>query len=135
MPSWTGEKTSGALRIQVPAQAAALAGVREEVRRWLAAAGAERDEINDLTLACSEACANAVEHPTERAQAVISLAGEVSQRTVTLIVNDDGQWRPGPPEPDRGRGLTIIGALVDSLEILPSPSGTEVRLRRRLGSA
>ena len=135
MPSRTGEKMSGTLRIEVPAEAAALAGVREEVRRWLAAAGAHKDEINDLTLACSEACANAVEHPSERAHSLIRLAGEVTERTVTLIVNDDGQWRPGPPEPDRGRGLTIIRALVDSLEILPSRSGTEVRLRRRLGSA
>jgi anti-sigma regulatory factor (Ser/Thr protein kinase) len=135
MPSRTGEKTSGALCIEVPAEAAALAGVRVEVRLWLAAAGARKDEINDLTLACSEACANAVEHPTDRAHNVIRLAGEVTERIVTLTVNDDGQWRPGPPHADRGRGLTIIRALVDSVEILPSRSGTEVRLRRRLGNA
>jgi anti-sigma regulatory factor (Ser/Thr protein kinase) len=135
MPSRTGEKTSGALSMEVPAEAAALAGVRAEVRRWLASAGAQKDEINDLTLACSEACANAVEHPTARAVGVIRLVGEVTECTVTLIVNDDGQWHPGPPEPDRGRGLTIMRALVDSVEILPSGSGTEVRLRRRLAGA
>jgi anti-sigma regulatory factor (Ser/Thr protein kinase) len=132
MPTQTGETTRGALTMQVPAEAAALAGVREALRHWLADAGAQRDEINELTLACSEACANAVEHPTERGESVIRLAGHVAAGTVTLVVRDDGQWRTGPPQPDRGRGLAIMRALVDTLEITPSRSGTEVRLQRRL---
>ena len=31
-----------------------------------------------------------------------------------------------------GRGLPIIEAYVDDLEVSPSPAGTEVRMRRRL---
>ena len=118
--------------MQVRAEAAALAGVREALRHWLADTGAQKDEINDLTLACSEACANAIEHPAERGEGVIRLAGQFAAGTVTLVVRDDGQWRGGPPQPDRGRGLAIMRALVDTVEIIPSRSGTEVRLQRRL---
>ena len=36
--------------------------MRQLLRRWLRAHGAGEDEIYDITVACQEACANAVEH-------------------------------------------------------------------------
>jgi anti-sigma regulatory factor (Ser/Thr protein kinase) len=47
------------------------------------------------------------------------------------VVRDQGSWR----ETRRGvggRGLPIIEAYVDDLDIVRRPSGTEVRMRRRL---
>ena len=45
-----------------PADADVLASVRHLLRRWLRHHGATDDEIYDITVACQEACANAVEH-------------------------------------------------------------------------
>jgi serine/threonine-protein kinase RsbW len=48
---------------------------------------------------------------------------------VTVSVSDQGRWRPPPADPgDRGRGLTMIRAYVDSVEIVRGDSGTTLTL-------
>jgi anti-sigma regulatory factor (Ser/Thr protein kinase) len=51
---------------------------------------------------------------------------------VTLTVRDTGRWR-APRGPRRGRGLKIIAAAVDELDLRTSDAGTEVVMRHRLG--
>ena len=51
---------------------------------------------------------------------------------VHIRVRDRGTWRE-PSGGVGGRGLPIIEAYVDDLDVVRSPSGTEVRMRRRLG--
>jgi anti-sigma regulatory factor (Ser/Thr protein kinase) len=50
---------------------------------------------------------------------------------VEIRVRDRGSWRERR-DGVGGRGLPIIEAYVDDLEITRSPAGTEVRMRRRL---
>ena len=50
---------------------------------------------------------------------------------VTLIVRDSGRWR-APRGTHRGRGLKMIEAATDELEVNSSDAGTEVVMRRRL---
>ena len=50
-----------------------------------------------------------------------------------IRVRDRGSWRERRGDVG-GRGLPIIEAYVDEFEITPSPSGTEVRMRRRLSA-
>ena len=49
-----------------------------------------------------------------------------------FVVFDRGRWRPAGDYRWRGRGIAIMRALVDDVQIEPSPSGTTVVLRRRL---
>jgi anti-sigma regulatory factor (Ser/Thr protein kinase) len=53
---------------------------------------------------------------------------------VVLEVRDSGAWveRPDGPLPYRGHGLPLMEALVDTMDIERSASGTTVRLRRQL---
>jgi anti-sigma regulatory factor (Ser/Thr protein kinase) len=46
-------------------------------------------------------------------------------------VSDDGRWRPARGE-HRGRGLKIMQAATDTLEITSEDTGTEVVMSRRL---
>ena len=46
-------------------------------------------------------------------------------------MRDYGAWR-APREGDRGRGLSLMQALMDTVEVTPTPEGTTVRLRRTL---
>jgi anti-sigma regulatory factor (Ser/Thr protein kinase) len=46
-------------------------------------------------------------------------------------VRDYGSWRPERGD-ERGRGLVLMRALMDTVEVTPSAEGTTVRLRRRL---
>jgi anti-anti-sigma factor len=120
--------------LTVPGDPRLLAPARRALRQWLAQAGAEREEVEDLVLACGEAAANALEHAygpgddgTVRIEAVED-GGEVS-----ITVTDAGRWRPRAERPG-GRGFHLMSSLTDEVEVVPGSSGTAVHLRRRLGA-
>ena len=48
-----------------------------------------------------------------------------------ITVRDFGGWRE-PRGSDRGRGLPLMKALMDSVEVDPSSDGTTVQLRLRV---
>jgi anti-sigma regulatory factor (Ser/Thr protein kinase) len=50
-----------------------------------------------------------------------------------VTVRDFGAWRP-PRQPSRGRGLIVMRAAMDTVEVQPDEEGTTVVLRRRLGA-
>ena len=52
-------------------------------------------------------------------------------REVVITIRDYGAWR-APREGDHGRGLSLMRALMDTVEVSPTPEGTTVRLRRTL---
>jgi anti-sigma regulatory factor (Ser/Thr protein kinase) len=53
---------------------------------------------------------------------------------VQVTVCDDGRWRP-PRGTNRGRGLPLMRALMETVDIRQSDAGTVVVLERNLGSA
>jgi anti-sigma regulatory factor (Ser/Thr protein kinase)/putative methionine-R-sulfoxide reductase with GAF domain len=119
------------LVLEVSADPRMLSGARYSLRRWLRHSGAGREEAAEITLAVSEACSNAVEHAYSPAPATFMLEARRSDDGVTLIVRDGGRWRP-PRGRGRGRGLTIIKAAMDKVEVNTTPNGTEVIMHRRL---
>jgi serine phosphatase RsbU (regulator of sigma subunit)/anti-sigma regulatory factor (Ser/Thr protein kinase) len=120
------------LRTRWPAEPEALADVRHLLRRWLQRHGAGEDETYDITVACQEACANAVEHAYAPGPAGFELEIEHEGGEVRLTVRDRGAWRDARGT-HRGRGLPIMQALMDSVEIEQTAEGTAVHLRRALG--
>jgi anti-sigma regulatory factor (Ser/Thr protein kinase) len=50
---------------------------------------------------------------------------------VLLTITDSGGWREQRDD-DRGRGLDLIRALMDAVEVEPGEDGTVVRMRKRL---
>jgi anti-sigma regulatory factor (Ser/Thr protein kinase) len=59
------------------------------------------------------------------------MSGRIEGQTVDIEVRDFGAWRAAR-EGDRGRGLSLMQALMDTVEVTPTPEGTTVRLRRTL---
>jgi anti-sigma regulatory factor (Ser/Thr protein kinase) len=49
-------------------------------------------------------------------------------------VSDTGGWRE-PRKTDRGRGLELMRALMDDVELEAGDDGTTVRMRRKIGVA
>jgi anti-sigma regulatory factor (Ser/Thr protein kinase) len=126
-----GASPAGRLAVQLPADAAALGTLRQELRRWLLTAGADDDEAYDLTLAIAEAAASVAEHAEPHRAAVYDLSGTCVEGVVQIALRGFGRWRP-PPGTDRGRGLLVMQALVDELSVVHGDDGTEVRVRHRL---
>jgi anti-sigma regulatory factor (Ser/Thr protein kinase)/putative methionine-R-sulfoxide reductase with GAF domain len=121
------------MRLRLPADPQVLAQVRQMLRRWLRSKGAATDEIAAITLACGEACANAIEHAYAPRGATFELEAIHSGGLVTLAVRDTGSWRP-PRGQHRGRGLQMIEATVDEVDVRATSDGTEILMRRRLAS-
>lgn len=121
------------LRRHVPARPEELAPLRRALRTWLRESGAGDDLVYDVTLAASEACANAIEHPVGRRDRFIDLEARVVDAQIRLRVRDTGTWREPEPATRRGRGLVLIESLMDDIVIERSQEGTEVRMTRKLG--
>ncbi|MET7670420.1 SpoIIE family protein phosphatase [Micromonospora luteifusca] len=117
--------------LRLPADPTRLSVLRKRLEDFLVAHAVDETDVFDLTVAVSEAAANAIEHPVHPAEAVISVEVAIEDRTVTATVRDSGQWRESTGAGFRGRGLALIRALGD-LTVRRTDEGTEVTLRRQL---
>jgi serine/threonine-protein kinase RsbW len=124
---------------RLPRVAATVSTPRRELEDTLTALGVTADCRDDLMLALSEACANAVEHAGLGAEYQVTVTAdrhgcvaEIADCGVGLapVVPD----RPGATAlPVRGRGMAIIRACTDWLELDPvEPHGLAVRFGKRL---
>jgi anti-sigma regulatory factor (Ser/Thr protein kinase) len=60
------------------------------------------------------------------------LEARMEDDSVVITVRDRGSWREPRPGTHRGRGLGIMRATMDSVDVRSTDDGTEVVLRRRL---
>jgi anti-sigma regulatory factor (Ser/Thr protein kinase) len=114
-----------------PADAMVLAPMRHLLRRWLIGQGASNDDTYDITVAVQEACANAVEHAYAPGPAAFVFEAEKRGDAIVATVRDRGGWRD-PRGVNRGRGLPMMHALVDDVQVTRDDSGTTVTLTRAL---
>ena len=117
--------------LQLLADPERLASMRALLRRWLRHVEASDRELAEILIASGEAAANAIEHGSASPERSFRVSGAASGGEVELIVRDTGHWRPSRAD-GRGRGLVMMRALMDDVEVSPSPEGTTVRMRRRL---
>lgn len=120
------------LRTTWPASADTLATMRPLLRRWLARWGAAEDEIYDIIVSVQEAAANAVEHAYAPGAASYEVIGCYEDGVIAFQVRDRGRWRK-PRGTHRGRGISMMRALMETVEVTQDEEGTRVVLRRALG--
>lgn len=123
----TDDSSSTVLR--VPADPSQLAKVRHEVGQSARELSAEPDIADDLSLVVSELMTNAIQHSGDSDVTVLvqrqpgAWAVEVSGATADLPVT--GQ-RP-ETSVRSGRGLFIVGAIMDEVELVRRGDGVRVR--------
>lgn len=108
-----------------PRSRIAIRVARNVVGQWLRAQPAvDLDGVDDLLVAVSELCTNAVQHATG-GEGCVAIRGRVCDDAIVIEVEDDGAGftDPGPvahdeldDEAERGRGLFIVRSLVDDIE-------------------
>lgn len=126
------------LELQLPRDSATVPLVRHILQHTLREIGVRQACIEDIELAVTEACANVIEHTTgdDEYAVELSLTGE---ECVISVIDTGGGFEsrldagfPGP-EAERGRGLLLMQALMDSLSFTTVPAdGTVVRLTKAL---
>jgi serine/threonine-protein kinase RsbW len=122
--------------LALPADPRSAGVARRAIRELAEHAQLNPAETFDMTLAVSEAVANAIEHGSPNG-GVVRLKLKASARAITVEVRDTGHF-PALTKPDddeRGRGLPIIGVLSDRVELRPGPGGTTLRFAKALPRA
>lgn len=119
------------MELTLDAHPRVLAGLRRMLGRWLISEGVPEEDLFNITLATSEAAGNAIEHAYGAREASFSVRCSHEGREIRVTVEDSGRWRESRPY-ERGRGLTIMRALVDSADVVRGANGTAVTLRKQL---
>jgi anti-sigma regulatory factor (Ser/Thr protein kinase) len=114
--------------VAFPALPESSSQLRRALRAYLESLRLERERVDDVILAAGEAAGNAIEHAYRGDRGSVRLRAYVADcRVVIVEVRDSGMWRMAG-DPERGRGLGIMRALVDRVSIESTKSGTNVRL-------
>jgi anti-sigma regulatory factor (Ser/Thr protein kinase) len=118
---------------------AVVPSARAFVRTALRGNGVPSGLVDPLVLAVAEACNNAILHADGEA---FGISVEVRETNCTIVVTDAGEGfeppaRPQMPAPDATgrRGLALMQALVDHVEVSSSETGTTVVLAQSLTAA
>jgi len=126
-------RLSDSFRLELGSEPGELAALRALLRRWLRNADGDETEIAEILTAVGEAAANAIEHGGSIAAGPpFEVTGTFDGDDVEIVVADSGGWRERRRS-EGGRGLVLMRALMDSVEVDPGTGGTTVRMRRRLG--
>ncbi len=115
-----------------------LADVRKLIERLAAKTRLNKEEIEDLLTAADEAAANAIRHGSPRGErSLVKVVCHTLPTALIIEVRDQGAGfavpgdspMPGPDAPG-GRGLPLMCALADAVEIASSPKGTTITLKK-----
>lgn len=119
-----------AIRLCFPARAEYLLLPRLLVAGVLRKLSFTAQDVTDLELAVTEACANAVRHAYEDGTGDVELSLRPTDDRLELVVADTGAGiqlplpdPPAAPSPDGGMGLALIRAVVDDLAIANGSGG------------
>jgi serine/threonine-protein kinase RsbW/stage II sporulation protein AB (anti-sigma F factor) len=119
----------------LPAEAAAVSHLRRRAAEFASRAGASEAVSQAIALAVSETVTNAVVHAYDGGDAGrVRVSCRVEGARVIVEVADEGAGiGPRPNSPGIGHGLSMVGALVQTLDIAPGPDGrgTVVRMEFR----
>lgn len=122
--------------LRLPRLPVTLGLVRRNFAKWLERHWVPREDASDITLAFSEACANAMEHPRSPERPAVEIAAWASASEVEIVVRDFGRWGGDGSRANesRGRGLDMIRALMDEVVVVEGDDGTRITMRRRFGA-
>ncbi|UTI62335.1 SpoIIE family protein phosphatase [Paraconexibacter antarcticus] len=113
-----------------------IAAARRLLRRWLGEHAVDAEESAGLVLAANEAWQNAIEHGHGFAERPVSVSFRLEDGEVVITVRDAGGRGTPPGDPDRGRGIELMRAHTDTLDLdLGTERGGLVVLRRRVRAA
>jgi serine/threonine-protein kinase RsbW len=134
------------VELEIPARAEFVALARLVVSSFASTSfGLEDDRIDDLKIAVSEACTNAIEaHDAAESDERVLIRCDDNEGHLEVRIEDRGQgFDPDtlpehPPVTDptrlkfeRGLGIPLIRSLVDDFDITSSHEGTQVRIVMR----
>ncbi|MHB8510700.1 MAG: ATP-binding SpoIIE family protein phosphatase [Actinomycetota bacterium] len=121
------------LHIAIDARPSELGLLRRALRSWIANAGWDDMTSQDVLVAVCEAATNAIEHAYGPGRGKVNIDGSFEGDELNIVVSDQGSWRE-PRGQERGRGQSIMKALMDEVSTNTSNSGTTVAMHKKVRS-
>jgi anti-sigma regulatory factor (Ser/Thr protein kinase) len=106
--------------------------VRRGLERYLAEHDVSDDHRFAIITAVGEAVANAIEHAYADTPGTVHLNVRFDESLVRVQIEDSGRWRTGTKEESRGRGIPLMRALMDRVEIQTDSVSTQVRMQMQM---
>jgi anti-sigma regulatory factor (Ser/Thr protein kinase) len=104
--------------------------VRQSLGIYLDNAGLSPERLFGLQVAVGEAVMNVIEHAYTLMEGDLHVYAH-DNHEVVVEVSDQGEWRYGSPQDDRGRGFSIMKAFTDDMELTRTEEGSKIRLVMR----
>jgi serine/threonine-protein kinase RsbW len=126
---------------QYPSEYASVPKARRDVAAFARQCGLGLADLSDVTLAVGEACNNAAEHG-HVARGAFSVKCSYTDGEIVIEVADRGMGfdphgKGETSDPNmmklRGLGIFVMHSLMDDVYFSSHPSGTSVRLTKRVG--
>lgn len=124
--------------LRLPAEVSSPAAGRAFVRETLSTVQADTEAVADLQLVVSELITNAIEHGAgNEVQVELHLRRDHAELIVTSVGNTDrvappDRWEVSGPEAVTGRGLGIVRAVSDHVDLRRKGDIVQVTAGRRL---
>jgi GAF domain-containing protein/anti-sigma regulatory factor (Ser/Thr protein kinase) len=118
------------LSMRLPAEPRVLSSLRQTLRRWLREHRVDEPDVHDVLVAMGEACNNAIEHGAAPLGGWFEVEAEIDG-DLDVVVRSAGDWR-APRDDGGGRGLPVMEALMDRVDVDRSGQGIVVRMHRKL---
>jgi anti-sigma regulatory factor (Ser/Thr protein kinase) len=123
------DEPAATFNFEFPAVAIGAPLVRHTIARYAERQGVSKEQRFDLLTAVGEAVANAVEHAyATDVPGAVQVRAEVRSGDFVVTVSDSGRWRAPRHHQDRGRGLAIMRALCDRVQVRAGRGETTVHL-------
>lgn len=127
------------MQLSLPTEARYVGMMRNVAQSVMTDIGAPGDATEDVELAVTEACANAVRH-SDVGEYIVHLNVDDAVCHVEIVDSGGGFDPSSVPAPDSdsealegGRGLYLMQHLVDDMEFVRDVDGTHLRLTKRWG--
>lgn len=114
--------------LRMPATVDSLPVIRQVATGVAAACGMDEERLEDVRVAVTEACTNAVHHAYQGEPGVLTLAAWLAAGDLLLSVRDRGRGIPEGDDPE-ALGLLVVRALADDVGIRSGAHGTELTMR------
>jgi anti-sigma regulatory factor (Ser/Thr protein kinase) len=124
-----------ALLIEIEAIPVRLTDMRRRLTNWLSSAGVPEGLAADIVLVVNEALSNCAEHAYRgRTPGTMRLEAELDDGHIQIKVADSGSWKTPPADPGtRGRGILLMRALSEHVDVDGTAEGTTVGMRFAVG--
>jgi PAS domain S-box-containing protein len=120
-----------ALLVEIEAVPVRLTDMRRRLTNWLGSVGVSESLAADIVLVVNEALSNCAEHAYRgRAPGTMRLEAQLDDGHIQITVSDSGSWKTPPADPGtRGRGLLLMRALSEQMDVDGTAAGTIVGMR------